>query len=243
MSKFELIITGRNPNYFIRKLISRNIYFYDFEIINHKNIRIIVDEESLNQIVKLKTNYKYKIIKTYGVVRLKKIINKYSIFIIFFLFGIALNILLSNIIFDIEIIHENDYIKELVNNDLKVLGIKKYSWKPTFSKKEKIVKEILEKEKNDLEWLEIEEVGTKYIVNIEQRKLNKKEESCDKQNIVAKKDAMILEINAEAGEVVKKKLDYVKKGEIIISGVIHNKEDIKAMRCAKGVVYGEVWSG
>ena len=52
---------------------------------------------------------------------------------------------------------------------------------------------------------------------------------------------MILSIEAEEGEVVKKKLDYVKKGDVIISGLIYNKEDIVSKRCARGKVYGEIW--
>ena len=52
---------------------------------------------------------------------------------------------------------------------------------------------------------------------------------------------MILEIHAEEGEVKKKKLDYVKRGDVIISGLIYNKEDIVSKRCARGQVLGEVW--
>ncbi len=52
---------------------------------------------------------------------------------------------------------------------------------------------------------------------------------------------MILEIKASSGEIVKKKLDYVEKGEIIISGFIHNKEDIVEKKCSIGEIYGEVW--
>ena len=52
---------------------------------------------------------------------------------------------------------------------------------------------------------------------------------------------MILDIDAYSGEVVKKRLDYVSKGDVIISGLIHNKEKIVKKKCALGKVYGEVW--
>ena len=52
---------------------------------------------------------------------------------------------------------------------------------------------------------------------------------------------MILDIDAYSGEVLKKKYDYVTKGEVIISGLIHNKEKIVSKKCALGNVYGEVW--
>ena len=36
-------------------------------------------------------------------------------------------------------------------------------------------------------------------------------------------------------------MDYVLKDDVIISGVIHNKEDIVSNKCAVGKVFGEVW--
>lgn len=241
MNKYEIIITGRNPNYFIKKLIIKKIFIYDLEIIDRRNIKIIVDEYGLGIISKIKTSYKYKIVNRYGLVKFLYLLKKYYVSLICFVLGIVLNIYLSTLIFDVEINHQNNYIRELVSNDLKYYGVKKYKHKLSFKKREEVIKKILEKEKDNLEWLEIEEVGTKYIVSVEQRKKNKIIGECKEQNIVAKRDAMIMEIKAYEGEVVKKKLDYVKKGDVIISGAIHNKEDIVSKRCAKGIVYGEVW--
>ena len=127
------------------------------------------------------------------------------------------------------------------NDDLDDFGIRRFKFKVSFDKKKEIISKILGKEKNDIEWLEIEEVGTKYIVKVEQRKLNDKKGECSNRNIVAKKNATILEIYADSGEVVRKKLDYVLKDDVIISGVIHNKEDVVSNKCAEGRVYGEVW--
>ena len=241
MNKYEIIITGRNPNYFIKKLIFKKVFIYDLELIDRKNIKILVDEYGLETISKIKTSYKYKIINTHGLIKIKYLLKKYYISLICLFIGIIIIIYLSSLILDIEVNHQNSYIRELVYNDLKYYGIKKFKHKLSFDEKEEVIKKILKKEKDNLEWLEIEEVGTKYIVSVEQRKKNTTTEECKEQNIVAKKDAMIMEINAYEGEVVKKKLDYVKKGDIIISGAIHNKEEVVSKRCAKGVVYGEVW--
>ena len=52
---------------------------------------------------------------------------------------------------------------------------------------------------------------------------------------------MILTITSDKGEVIKKKKDYVKKGDVIISGLIRNKDKIVSKVCASGKVYGEVW--
>lgn len=240
INRYKLAIIGRNPDYFLKQLIKKNINIYDLEK-THQKMYIVVDDEGLDNIRSIKTSYKIQIVGRLGLARVKYVIKKYLLFLIFFVFGIFVNIFLSNIIFDVDVVHSNPYIRELVFNDLKKYGIKKYNFKVSYAKKEKIVNKILSDEKNDIEWLEIQNIGTKYIVKVEQRKKNKDKNPCIRRNIVAKKDAMILGIEATEGQILKKKLDYVKKGDIIVSGVIYNKEKIVAQKCATGKVYGEVW--
>lgn len=240
ISKYKIIVKGKNPDYFINQLIKNNISIYDLKK-EYKKITIVISEEGLSKLKKIKTSYKYDIVDSYGIAKAKYLLKKYLFFLICLILGIALNILLSNVIFEVEVVHSNSYIREIIYNNLRENGISKYKWKVSFTEKEKIVENILKKETNDIEWLEIEEVGTKYVVKVEQRKKNEDIPSCEPSNIVAKKDAMLLEIQAENGEVVRKKYDYVKKGDIVISGVIHNKEEIVSKRCATGKIYGEVW--
>lgn len=240
MSKYQLCITGKNPDYFLQKVIGAGINIYDLRKA-YKKLYIIVDEDGYEKICKFKTSYKIEIVGVSGLLKIKEVFNRYSFFILFFCLGIGLNIFLSKIIFKVEVVHSNSYIRELVYNELAENGIKKFNFKVSFDKKEEIVKKILSNNRDYLEWLEIEESGTKYIVYAQRRKKNKKEEVCENRNIVAKKNATILSVKAEAGEVLKKRLDYVVAGDILISGSIHNKEDIMTNRCAVGKVFGEVW--
>ncbi len=239
-SKYRISIRGKNPEYFVKKIIAKNINIYDFDK-KAKEVIIVVDSESYKKIKEIKTTYKIKIIERMGVEKYKYLLGKYFIIVISFIIGILLNVILSKMIFEVEVIHPNKVIRELILDDLKEEGIEKYHFKVSYNKKEKIKEKILREEINDLEWLEIEEVGTKYVVKVEQRKKNEKEEVCAERNVVASKSAMILEIEATEGEVVKKKLDYVSKGDILISGLVYNKEEVVAKRCATGKVYGEVW--
>ena len=237
LNKVKIKITGKNPNYFLNELINRNINIYHLSK-NYKELIVIISYEDYLKILKIKTTYKIKVIKRFGISRIKELINRYLSYIIFFIIGIILNIFLSNIIFEIEVIHPKKEIINLVKKDLKELGIEKYRFKKNTNN---IKEKILLKEKDKIEWLEIENIGTKYIVRVEERKLNKKEELCTPRNIVSKKEAIILEIKSSTGEIVKKINDYVSKNEIIISGLIHNKEDIVSIKCAEGIVYGETW--
>lgn len=240
INKYKIAIEGKNPDYFINELIKNSIYIYDLKK-EYKKLIIVISLDDYNKLKKIKTSYKFYIIDSYGAIKIKYLCKKYLFFLICIFLGICLNIFLSKLIFDVEVIHSDKYIREVVYNNLKEKGIYKYKFKVSYLEKEKIIKEILRKETDDIEWLEIEEIGTKYIVKVEQRKKNKEEEVCSARNIVARKDAFILEIHADIGEVVKKKYDYVKKGDIVISGIIHNKEEEVSKRCATGKIYGEVW--
>lgn len=240
IKRYKIKVEGKNPSYFVKKLIRNKINIYDL-VDGFKYIYVVVDEDGLNKIKDIKTSYKINIVNRYGIAKVKYLFKKYLVFFICLGIGIVINIILSKIIFEVDVIHSNPYIREIIYNDLEKYGIKKYNFKVSFDEKEKIVSKILEKEDNDIEWLEIEEIGTKYIVRVEQRKKKSNSSQCIRRNVVAKKDAMILAIEAEEGEVVKKKLDYVKKGEVLISGIIHNKENIVKQKCATGKVYGEVW--
>lgn len=210
------------------------------KIVDNK-VLIWIDYSDYLKILEIKTSYKIEIVDRKGISKYKYLFKKYYLFLLFSLMGILLNIFLSNLILEVEVVHSSKDIRNIIYNDLEFFDIKKYKLKVNFLEKEEIIKEILKKEKDDIEWLEIEEVGTKYIVRVEQRKKNKKEVKCNPRNLVAKKSAMITNILADSGEVVKKINDYVLKGDIIISGNIHNKENIVNTRCAKGKVFGEVW--
>ena len=119
------------------------------------------------------------------------------------------------------------------------LGIKKYNFVLSTNKVNNIKEKLLENK--DIEWLEIERIGTKYVIKVEERKLKEKEDECFPRNIVSKKNAVITKINVENGEIIKKKNDYVVAGETIVSGLIHNKETVKTKVCAKGLIYGKTW--
>lgn len=233
-------ISGRNAEYFIKKLIDKNINYKNL-VISLKYIILDISISDYKKLLDIKTSYEISVVEYLGIYKYIIFVYRYWYLFLLFICSIFYIIFLSSIIFEVEVIHSNSMIREMILNDLKEKGISKYKLKVGYNEKNDIVNYILEKEINDIEWLEIEEVGSKYIVNVEQRKKKTNDEMCNFRHIVAKKDSMITSIFASSGEVVKKKNDYVKKGDILISGFIYNKETVKEKRCAVGKVLGEVW--
>lgn len=240
IDKVKIKITGKNPSTFIKKLMIQNIDIYELEQ-NDDSLKVKIKYSDYKEIIKTKSIYKIEIINYYGLIKIKKICKAYFLFIIIFILGIIINYFLSNLIWKVEIINSNQKLVSTIRKDLKKLKVAPIHKKISYKEKEKVKKQILTKEKDLIEWIEIEEKGSKYIIKVEERKKNSKEKKCPERNIVSKKNAILLEIEAENGEVVKKKNDYLSKGETVISGLIHNKETIVSKKCAIGKIYGEVW--
>lgn len=239
-STYKIKIEGKDVKRFIKKLYSNNIYFNDIEMYD-KYAYVEVDKSNYEKLKQIKTIYKIEIVKLYGIIRIIDFIKRYSLFLIILGVGLLYLIFLSNIIFKVEVIHSKKEIRDLLYKELKYYNLDKYHFVKSYKEKEKIEEYILNKHKDKLEWLEIERIGTKYEVRVEERIIKKENDKLDVQNIVAKKDGIITKIEASKGEIVKKVGDYVKKGDIIISGTIKKDDVIKGKVAASGNVYAEVW--
>lgn len=240
-SIIKIKIEGRNINNFIKRIIKNNINIIKYIPISYKEAILIIRYEDYLKIKKIKTIYEITVISKYGRLKIKEKLkqNKYLLF--FLIMGIILLYILSNIIFNIEVIHSSSEVKNLVYKELKENGIKKYIFKKSYEEIEKIEEKILEDNKDKIEWIEITETGTSYIIRVEERKIKEDNDDNVSYDIVSSKNAIIYSIEATSGEKVKKTNDYVTKGDVIISGSITKPDRNKIIGTAKGEVYGEVW--
>ena len=234
-------IKSRNIDRLLKNIYNLNISIYNLVRINYKEINITIKENDLDKIRNLSVLNEVSVIDYKGKM---KAINKMKInrsFIFSIIIGVILLILLSNMIFTIEVSHTDNYLKELVLKELNKYGIKEYRFKKSFDELTDIKNKILEDNKKIIEWLEIEVSGTKYTVKIEERKINNKKEDNTYQDIISTRDAVIKNIVASNGVVVCDINDYVKKGDTLISGSIYLNDTLKGYTKAEGKVYGEVW--
>ena len=240
-SKIKLNVKGKNIERFIKRLKSNNIDLLKIEYIKYNEINIIIYKKDYEKLLELKTIYDVNIKDIYGIIKVREVINIYKYLILFIAIGIMLLIFLSNVIFNVEVIHNDKDLRNLILNELENYDIKKYKLKKNYDEIQAIKNDILTKYQDKIEWLEIEEQGTSYIIRVEPRIIPNNEVSYEKQNVVAGKSAVIKKIIAKSGEVVKELNTYVNKGDIIISGNIYLNEEVKDTVKADGIVYGEVW--
>ena len=240
-SKIKLNVKGKNIERFIKRLKSNNIDLIKIEYIKYNEINIIIYKKDYEKLLELKTIYDVNMVDIYGIIKVREVINIYKYLIVFIAIGIILLVFLSNVIFNVEVIHNDKDLRKFIINELENYDIKKYKFKKNYNEIQTIKNDILNKYQDKIEWLEIEEKGTSYIIRVEPRIIPNNEVSYEKQNVVASKSAVIKKIIAKSGEVVKNLNSYVNKGDVIISGNIYLNEEIKNTIKADGIVYGEVW--
>lgn len=240
-SKVSIYIIGNNPDRFILRLHKKKINIYKINKISKEKVEIIIDYNNFEKVLKLNTIYDIKINNYLGLVKIKKQLFKYYYVIIIAITCIIYIYFLSNMIFNVEIITNDLDMKTRLSSTLKKYDIKKYKLKKNYNYIQKVKNSILEEYHDDIEWVEIECVGTKYIIKYEPKVIKKKEDNKEFRHIIAKKNAIINKIYSSNGQVMKNKYSYVKKGDIIISGYIYLNDKIKSTTSAEGKVYGEVW--
>ncbi len=241
-SRISLKIKGRNVNRFIKKLTTKKINILSLNQINRNEVKILIYKEDYEEVLKVKSIYEVLEEDTFGYIKIKKLIKLNTHLIISILIGITIFILLTNIVFDIEVVHSNKELRNLIKEELKENGISKYTLKKSYKKLNKIKEKILNNHPDEIEWLEIETKGTKYIVRVEDREIIKNKEDNMPRSVVAKKDAIIKKTTASKGVIVRNTDDYVKKGDTIINGdvILEEKKSMGKVK-AEGKVYGEVW--
>ena len=241
ISKISLNIKGKNINRFIKRLRTKKIEILSLKYKNPNEADIIIYKKDYETVLKIKSIYDVTELDVFGLIKIKRKIKISKHLIILTIIAFATFLLFTHVIFDVEVIHSNKDIRNLLLNELKAEGIKKLSFKKSYNEISKIKEKILNKYPDKIEWLEIEEIGTKYTVRVEERTIVKEEESNTPRNIIAAKDGVLKKVIAEKGDIVKDMNDYVKKGDMIINGELIFNEKVTGKVRAEGKVYAEVW--
>ena len=224
----------------LNRLLKYNVKFIKIKY-QDNSCFLYVNESDYQKLIKYFKLYNLTLEKIEGFRKYKILLKQNLVFIISIVLGLGFLYLLTFITFDIKIMTNKSELVKIIQNELDAANLKKYQFIKSFNEKENIKKTILNNYKDKFEWLEIDRIGTKYYIHILERVIHNEKETNNYQSVVAKKNAVIKEIKATSGEVVRKVNDYVNKGDIIISGHIMKKDEIKNIVEAKGKIYGETW--
>lgn len=241
MNKIIKIEVNDNINRFINKCINNKIYISNINYINDDEITCDINSVDYKKVKKINYYCKIKIIDYIGFYKIKELIKNNIFLIIIFMLSFGLMDIITSYIVDIEVIHSSSSIRKLIYEELNNNNIKKYSFAYDFNELDKIQKNILNNNKDRLEWISITRDGMKYIIRCEERKIKNINKENGYRHVVAKKDAYITKIISTKGENIVRSGEYVKKGDLLISGEIKLYDAVKGDTLATGFVYGNVW--
>ena len=240
LNYFWISIQDKNPKRILTTLIKQNI---NIEEIKYEKDRLIlkVSYEDYKKIKNIRTSYKIEIIKTVGKKRIKDLYQKYKVSIFIFVISIFFIIFLSKQILFINIETDNRKLKEIIKEELNKNDITLFTFQKNYKNLKEISTKIKQNNLNIIEWIELEQKGAILNIKVIERVDKKEKEDNTPKDIVASKNGYIRRIYSRRGQLMKNIEDYVKKGEVIISGNIIRNEKVVGQVKAEGKVYAEVW--
>lgn len=174
-----------------------------------------------------------------GVPFLIKRIFKNSGFLIgaFLFFFIIL--MLSNVIWGINIKGAKPATEYKIRKELDKMGVKVGRFQFLTADVESIQKKLTD-DVGAITWVGVELKGTTYQLQVVEKKQPKEPKPLSPRNLVAAKKATIVKMEIEKGQSVVDKNEQVVPGQILVSGLI-GKEGEEIPVAATGKVWGETW--
>lgn len=236
MNRLTLSILIFRKEVFIKDLRDKKINIINVIL---KDEEIIFETSFINYLKLIKHYKNIKVIKHNIASKMylnltKTITNFIAIAICISLFFIA-----ENRIFYININGVSETLNEKINDRLINNGIKRYIVKPSFDYLENVNKLIHNELINEISVMSIVINGVYINVNYQKRKKPIYIEET-KSKIYAKKDAVIKDYQIVSGNLLIRRNQFVKKGELLVDDVIIRNEKEYYVG-TKGVIYGYVY--
>lgn len=155
-----------------------------------------------------------------------------------FLFFVIV-LLLSNMVWGIQIKGATPQTEHTIRKELKEMGVR--TGKLQFSQPDvESIQRELSNRMDNITWVGVELKGTTFHFQVVEKNAPQPIESTGLQHIIAKKKAIIVKMFVEEGDPKVSVNDYVKKGQLLVSGLIGTEKEPKGV-AAKAEVIGETW--
>jgi similar to stage IV sporulation protein len=146
---------------------------------------------------------------------------------------------LSNMIWGIDVDGASPETEHLIKKELSQIGIKKGKFQFFVEDPDEIQKSLTDNIQQ-ITWVGVELTGTTYHLKVVEKNQPEEDELVSPRHIVAEKEAVISKMFVEQGQPLTTLHEHVKKGQILVSGLI-GKEDEQKKVAAKAEIFGETW--
>jgi len=236
-----IMIKGKRLERLINLALNKKIEIWQISRFDEQRGRmsiLLVDFLRLKPLLK-ETGCRTRIISKHGLPFLLTKIRKRYAFVGGFLAFLCMLFILSNVIWSVEVVGTEKIPKSEVLEMAKQVGIQEGKLSFFLDDPDKIKAKLMEKIP-DASWIGFRMNGTKAEIRVVEKIIPEEKEALSPRHIVARKSAVIHDIFATHGKQMVRPNDFVKKGDLLISGLI-GKEESPIAVAAKGVVEGEVW--
>ncbi|MEW9500466.1 sporulation protein YqfD [Jeotgalibacillus marinus] len=160
-------------------------------------------------------------------------------FMLWLVVAIAIVIGGSQFVWSIEFTGATPEIQQEVNEVLKKEGFQIGRLQRSLTSEDKMAPLLYDKIDN-LSWMGMEWQGTKLIVRLKEKQGIEMDEQLSSSQIIASKAGTIQSMLIESGQAVENVNSVVKKGQLLVTGLVGREED-KQLVPSKGIVMAETW--
>lgn len=234
-------VRGKRQHELINQLIAKKMTIWNIKPLPNGTTRLelfISDFFRLRTLLK-ETGCRIHIIERYGFPFFVARIGRRKFFaagMIFFVLGLYL---LSSIVWEVNVEGNERIDRQTVIAAAKKHGIYPMQWKFRMSSPAELSKQLLS-ELPDASWIGVNIVGTKVHIKVVESTMPEKRPLLSPRHLVSTSDAVVTKIVAEQGRPRVQPNTRVKRGDVLISGILGNEEQQRIV-VAKGTVYGLVW--
>ncbi|MFB4164882.1 sporulation protein YqfD [Alteribacillus sp. JSM 102045] len=240
-SDIYIKLTGDYTEAVVNQCLREEVIIKNITKTDNKSMECFISSSQLSFVERIAedNNCEVTVLKTSLTERYAIVMKKRAGFIAGMLLFITFLILLSQMVWKIEIQGAEPVLELEIQKNLKEIGLTTGTFEFSLPSPEEIQKEILDKTE-DATWIGVEKRGTTYHFEVVEQTLPEKKPAPAPQHIVAKKTAVIDKVYAEKGQVLVKENQLVHEGEILISGFIGKDKHARTV-AAEGEVLGETW--
>lgn len=246
-------VKGNRPESFFQACAMENIPAWNIHKNNHRQCSGNIYLHHMNKVTTLAENYSYEIevIHRKGYINYISQLWKRKELILSIILCSAIIFFLSNIVWKVDIIGVSTDVEEKLNKELASFGLHEGAWIYSLESLDIVQEQVLH-EIPELLYIGIEKKGTTYTVDAVEKLIVEEEEALPSQHLVATKNGVIDKMFIKKGLPTVNVNDYVKKGDLLVSGIIEEEkeeeeqdEDVppaeRNVTSAEGKVYANTW--
>jgi similar to stage IV sporulation protein len=239
--KVTVKVSGRGIERFLNTLTRNGLYIWNVKRHGTETITFKMRLQDAKRIRRFsrKSECKISFLQRNGVPFLQKRLLKNSGFLIGAFVFFMIILLLSNVIWGIEISGAKPQTEYQIRKELDKMGVKIGKLQFFVNNVESIQRKLTNNIQN-LTWVGVDLNGTTYHFQVVEKNEPKKPEVLTPRNLIAKKKAHIVDMYVEKGQQLVNRYDYVEQGQTLVSGQIGSGDHTEYV-AAKGEVWGETW--